>query len=145
MKVHRLSLTALLWIALPLAEPRAAGPDPCQVVSQADAERLSGKKMQDAGRSAATCSYGPAQGGLPKVEVYLGDPAQRYLTIEQSGGRKFRMLSGAGDEAFISDAAGLLFVRKSNQLIAVKFVTLSDEKEYRKRFEDLARVIAGRL
>jgi hypothetical protein len=113
-------------------------------VSQAEAEKLSGETMKDAGRSAVACSYGPLDGGLPKVEVYVGDAATRYLTIEQNGGREFRTLSGVAEEAFISDAAGLLFVKQSDQLVAVRFVTLSDEKTYRTRFEDLAGVIARR-
>jgi hypothetical protein len=140
-----LCIASLIALATMSVHAWSAPPDPCALVSQADAEKLSGKKMQDAGRSAATCAYGPPQGGLPKVEVYVGDPAQRFLTIEQNQNRKFRTLSGAGDEAFISDAAGLLFVKKSNVLTAVRFVTLSDEKEYRKRFEELASVIATRL
>ncbi|MGH9162809.1 MAG: DUF3558 domain-containing protein [Vicinamibacteraceae bacterium] len=123
----------------------APPPDPCALVTKADAEKLAGEPMQDAGRGPQTCAYGPPEGGLPRVEVYVGDPSQRYLTIEQSQGRKFRTLSGAGDEAFVSDATALLFIKKSDLLVAVRYVTLSDEAEYRKRFEDLARVIAGRI
>ena len=127
------------------AASASAPPDACAVVSKADAEKLAAKPLEDAGRGQNTCAYGPAKGGLPKVEVYVGDAATRYLTIEQNGGRKFRTLTGVAGEVFVSDAAGLLFVKKSNQLVAVRFVTLNDEKTYRKRFEDLAGVVASRM
>ena len=81
---------------MPLPRRRRARrpPDPCKVVSKADAEKLAGTKLQDGvlveGED-PSCTYcGDPNGPTAQVEVFLNDGAKKYLDIDRTSATSSR-------------------------------------------------------
>jgi hypothetical protein len=128
----------------PTAYPEGNGVDPCQLVGQADAEKLAGTKLDPPQPGEHACTYtGPVTGPTAQVEVYVGLGAKKQLDIENTLGHELRTLPGVGDEAWISDNG--VYVRKGQLWISVLVVLLEDPAQYTKRLGDVATVAAGRL
>lgn len=128
----------------PTAYPEGNGVDPCQLVAQADAEKLAGTKLDPPVPGEHACTYtGPVTGPTAQVEVYVGLGAKKQLDIEKTLDHPLRALSGVGDEAWISDNG--VYVRKGQLWVSVLVVLLEDPAQYAKRLGDVATVAAGRL
>jgi hypothetical protein len=131
------------------ATPSGLGPeiDPCQLVTKADAEQLAGTQLNPAvaieGES-PSCTYsGPVTGPLAQVEVYVGDGAKKILDIDRELHHTLTAVQGIGDEAYEED--GAIFLRKSDQWVAIRLVLLQDPKLSREPLRRLARIVASRV
>jgi hypothetical protein len=125
-------------------EPPAALPDPCALITKADAEKLASTPLQEAVPVRETCSYtGPVSGPTAQVEVYIGDGAKKMLDVDRDLAHTFTPLPGIGDEAHLED--GAVFFRKGVVWVAIRLVRLDDPAVFRKPLEDAARTAAGRM
>lgn len=119
-------------------------PDPCTLVTKAEAEKLAATRLEDAVAVRETCTYTGAAGGpTAQVEVYVGDGAKKMLDIDRDLAHAFTPLAGIGDEAHLED--GVVFVRKGETWVAIRLVRLDDPATFRKPLEDAARSAAGRM
>lgn len=119
-------------------------PDPCALVTKADAEKLAATPLEDKVQVAQTCSYtGPVSGPTAQVEVYVGDGAKKMLDIDRDLGHAFTSLSGIGAEAHLED--GAVFFLHSGVWVAIQLVRLDDPAVFRKPLEEAARTAAGRM
>lgn len=125
--------------------PAPSTVDPCSLVSKAEAEELSGLKMQDAVRSPESCSYTtPPTGTTGQVEVYIGDGAKKQYDIEKQLGHELTPLSGAGDEAYTYVDGLTVFVNKGGVWTSLHLVRIDDPAKYRAALEGLARTMSTR-
>lgn len=122
----------------------AAVINPCDLVSQPEAEQLAGTPLNEGRQVKATCTYNsPPSGPTAQVEVFLGPGAKKIFDINRELGHEFHELPGVGDEAYAED--NNVYVNKSGQWVSIRLVLLNDPAENRQALEDLARVVADRL
>ncbi len=122
--------------------------DPCQLVTQGEAETLAGTPLLvgvlSEGGGDKSCTFGgPTTGPLAQVEVYLGDGALKFLDIERTLGHDVVPLEGIGDEAYSEEFA--IFARQGDTWVAIHLVRLDEPEPYRQGLEDLARTVISRL
>ncbi|GAA1848710.1 DUF3558 family protein [Asanoa iriomotensis] len=130
--------------AAPTEEAPAALPNACELITQDDAEKLAGTKLDPAVESSESCSYtGPVTGPTAQVEIYVGDGAKKFLDIDRELKHEFTELSGIGDEAHLED--GTVFYAKGGVWVAIRLVLLVDPAQTRKPLEEAARTAAGRM
>ncbi|WP_431948071.1 hypothetical protein [Actinacidiphila sp. bgisy167] len=136
--------------ARPSASPTAgvadgtAADDPCALVTQAEAERLAGTALTVGKDLAGTCTYtAPESGPTAQVEIFAGDSGKSYYDAERGIGHEMRPLDGIGDEAWLED--GSVFLRVSEQWVAIRLVRNAEPSRFDKPLEELARTVAGRL
>lgn len=129
----------------PSEEPAAALPDPCTLLSKADAELLARTPLEDAVPTPNACTYtGPVSGPVAQVEVYVGDGAKKMLDIDRDDlGHPFTDVAGIGDEAVLED--GAIFFRVGTVWVAIRLVLLNDPAENVAPLEAAARTAAGRM
>jgi len=126
------------------AEPATEGPDPCALVTKADAEKLAGTPLDPPVAIRETCSYtGPVTGPTAQVEIYVGDGAKKMYDIDVELGHAFDELDGIGDEAHRED--GSVFFAKDGVWVAIRLVLLNDPAENREPLATAARTAAGRM
>ncbi|MEV8518109.1 DUF3558 family protein [Dactylosporangium sp. NPDC051484] len=126
------------------AEPAKAAVDPCKLVSQQEAEKLAGTRLNSAQPVRETCTYtGPVSGPTAQVEIYVGDGAKKFLEIDRDLGHDLQPVSGIGDEAHLED--GTIFFAKSGTWVSIRLVRLNDPAENRKPLEEAARKAASRM
>lgn len=133
----------------PVRKPR---PDPCQLVSKAEAEVLADRDLQagvasgDEKGEPTLCQYTapPDTPGVAQVSIGVGDGALKFLQIDRDTlGHPFTQPAGIGDEAWQED--GHIFVRKGAIWVSVELVTLDADPTIPERLQDVARTIASRL
>lgn len=119
------------------ADKAQAAPDPCVLVTKAEAEKLIGTGLQDgveAGQAtdAWSCTYtGPATGPVAQVEVHTGPGAKKYYDIQRDGlGHQLQAEAGIGDEAWIDKEDMTIFVRKGDAWFAIHLVVLDDVEKF---------------
>ncbi|WJK33583.1 DUF3558 family protein [Solwaraspora sp. WMMA2065] len=118
--------------------------NPCDLVTQQEAEQLAGTPLDAPQQVEATCTFtSPPSGPTAQVEVFVGPGAKKILDINRELGHEFRELPGVGDEAYAEDDS--VYVNISGQWVSIRLVRLNDPAENRQPLEDLARVVAGRL
>jgi hypothetical protein len=129
------------------ASPRlAALPDPCVLVTQADASTLTGTSMkagQEGNPVNPSCTYGSAGGQTAQVQVFVGDGAKKTLDIDRQLGHTFNPVSSIGDEAYEENDS--VFLRKGTIWVAIELVLLDDPAQNRAPLEQLAAKAAGRM
>jgi hypothetical protein len=135
--------------AEPTPTTAAAAVKPCELLPQAEAERLAGTPLQPGTESGSqtetiTCTYGPLPTGrTAQVELYVGIGVKKYYDIDVQLGHKFWPIAGLGDEAHAED--NTVFFRKSTTWVGLRLVLLNDPAENRAPLEALARTVADRL
>ncbi|SNT25397.1 hypothetical protein SAMN05421812_10436 [Asanoa hainanensis] len=128
----------------PLVDEAPALPDACELIKQADAEKLAGTPLDPPLPVKDTCTYtGPVTGPTAQVEVYVGDGAKKFLDIDRELGHAFTELAGIGDEAHLED--GTVFFAKGGVWVSIRLVRLVDPAETRDPLEAAARTAAGRM
>lgn len=121
--------------------------DPCEIVTQADAEALARTPMF-AGvpgiPDEPSCTYNaPVTGPLAQVSIYIGPGAKKTLDIDRALKHRFRRVAGIADEAL--EETNAIFLRKGTLWVALELVRLNDPATNRLPLERLARVVAARL
>ncbi len=129
----------------PSEAPAAALPDPCTLLSKADAELLARTPLEDAVPAPQSCTYsGPVTGPVAQVEIYVGDGAKKMLDIDRDDlGHPFTDVPGIGDEALLED--GAIFFRTGTVWVAIRLVLLNDPAENVEPLQAAARTAAGRM
>ncbi|MFE0626069.1 hypothetical protein ACFW3D_03775 [Streptomyces sp. NPDC058864] len=118
--------------------------DPCDLVTQAEADRLAGTALKPGRDLEGTCTYAaPETGPTAQVEVFAGEPGKNYYDAERGLGHELEPLDGIGDEAWLED--GSVFLRVSGQWVAIRLVRNEEPSRFDKPLEELARTVAGRL
>lgn len=129
------------------AEPSAAAlPNPCTLVTRAEAARLAGTPVPAGELVRDTCTYNaPPTGPTGQVFVGVGPGAQKTYEIDREGSTRISALPGIGDEAWISPEGGDVYVRKGQMWAVVSLVRLNDPKENVAPLTAVAKTVAGRL
>lgn len=129
----------------PTEAPSAALPDPCDLLSKADAELLARTPLEEAVPAPQSCTYsGPVTGPVAQVEIYVGDGAKKMLDIDRDDlGHPFTEVPGIGDEALLED--GAIFFRAGTVWVAIRLVLLNDPAENVEPLQTAARTAAGRM
>lgn len=122
-------------------------PDPCVLLTKADAEALVGMKLQDGVKSGpdddVLCIYtAPPIGRVAQVEIGLGDGAKKFLDIDRELKHVIEPLSGVGDEAFIEEF--VVFFRVGTRWNSLRLVVIDDFDPYRDGLIALAKKIAAK-
>ncbi len=124
--------------------------DPCQLVSQSDAQAVVGITLQAAVKSGQPpdqmCQYTSSPTGpTAQVEVFAGDGAKKGLDIDRDELKHdFTTLSGIGDEAYLE--SDNVFLRKGSTWVQVNVVALDAAPEQvQASLQTLAKKIAGEL
>jgi hypothetical protein len=125
-------------------------PDPCSLVSQAQATAVVVIPLLGATRAGSGddqyCQYGADPSGpVAQVEVFVGAGAKKILDLDKDTlQHEFTTLSGVGDEAYLEP--GTLFLRKGTIWVAVEAVVLDTPPEQvQAALTALGPVIAGEL
>ncbi|MEV4532817.1 DUF3558 family protein [Asanoa sp. NPDC049518] len=119
-------------------------PDPCELITQADAEKLAGTPLDPPVPVRETCTYtGPVTGPTAQVEIFVGDGAKKFLDIDRELKHEFTELAGIGDEAHLED--GTVFFAKGGVWVSIRLVRLVDPEETHKPLEAAARTAADRM
>jgi hypothetical protein len=129
------------------APPTTTLPDPCVVVSKADASQLAGATLEDGVKAGPgddmSCTYaGPTTGPTAQVEFYVGDGAKKFLDVDRDLGHEITAVPGVGDEAYIEDFN--IFFHTGNHWNALRLVRLDDFAAYKQPMIDLATKIAAK-
>jgi hypothetical protein len=127
------------------APPTTTLPDPCQLVSKADAVQLAGTALDDGVKAGTSdnmsCTYvGPPDGPTAQVEFFVGDGAKKFLDVDRDLGHTIDPLPGVGDEAYIEEFT--LFFRTGTQWNVLRLTRLDDFPPYRQPMIDLATKVA---
>ncbi len=127
----------------------ASAPDPCTLMTQAEATALAETPVGAAVKSGTAddmlCQYNsPPTGPTAQVEVFVGAGVKKSLDIDRGLQHTFTTLSGIGDEAYIEDSN--VFVRKGDLWAQVNTVILdADSTKVQAGLVSAARTIATRL
>jgi len=124
-------------------------PDPCSLLTKAEAEQLAGVTMQpgddtvarDPATDVGSCTYDAAvTGPSGSVNVFdqLGVP--HAMEVDRAIHHKFRSVAGIGDEALEEPENQSIFIRKGQMWIYVEASNSTPAS-----LEKAARLIAGRL
>jgi hypothetical protein len=132
----------------PTATPTATLPDPCKLLTQAEADQLAGIKLQGPlpeGDPPTNCAWPtPLTGPVAQVEVGVGDGAKKFLDTDKDVlAHDFAQVSGLGDEAWVEDDT--VFVRVGDLWFSLHLVGYAGTSAYRPKLEALAKTIIGRL
>ena len=131
--------------ATPAASASAALPDPCQLVTHADAEVIAGSPLQDAVEGNAnnpSCTYTAAPTSpTAQVQIYLGDGAKKFYDIDVTLGHTFTDVSGLGDEAHAETNA--IFFRKAALWVGITVLDHKTPEENAMALELAARKVAS--
>lgn len=132
----------------PTASPTPALPDPCSLLTQAEADQLAGLKLRDPlpeGDPPTNCVWpAPLTGSVAQVEVGVGDGAKKFLDTDKDVlQHDFARVPGLGDEAWVEDDT--VFVRVGELWFSLHLVGYAGTSEYRPKLEALAKTIIGRL
>lgn len=123
-------------------------PDPCTLVTKADAEAAAATALQ-AGTPAgaaedASCTFsGDPSGPTAQIEVHIGPGAKKYLDIDRQLGHDIVAEPGLGDEGYVEDFT--VFARKGRTWVAITLVRLDDFEPYRPKLLALAKLILAKL
>jgi hypothetical protein len=125
-------------------------PDPCGLVSKADAEAIVGIALQP-GVKAGTpedllCQYTSSPNGpTAQVEVFVGDGAKKALDIDKDElHHTFSTLAGVGDEAWLEPDQ--VFARKGSLWVSVNVVALdAPADQVQKGLQTLISKMVGQL
>jgi hypothetical protein len=123
--------------------------DPCEVVTQADADALAGTPLDPGVSSPAenptrSCLYtGPVTGPVAQVEFYIGPGAKKALDIDRDLGHTITPVSGLGDEAYAEDNS--IFWQQDGTWYWIRLVRLNNPVENAAPLETLAREVSDRL
>jgi hypothetical protein len=132
----------------PTATPTTALPDPCKLLTQAEADQLAGVKLQGPlpeGDPPTNCVWPtPLTGSVAQVEVGVGDGAKKFLDIDKNVlAHDFAQVAGLGDEAWVEDDT--VFVRVGDLWFSLHLVGYAGTSAYRPKLEARAKTIIGRL
>lgn len=136
----------------PVSPPASlvAAPEPCELLTQAEAEALTQIKLQPGISSGAAgintlCQYtSDPSGPTAQVEIIVGDGAKKALDIDRDTlGHAFTAVSGIGDEAAQED--GNIFVRKGNIWVDINLVLLNDPAQNVEPMQTAAKAVVARL
>ena len=132
------------------APAATAPPDPCSLVSKAQAEKVVSVTLQPAVKAGSgddvLCQYTSAPTGpTAQVEVFVGAGAKKNLDIDKDNlGHAFTKLTGVGDEAWLE--ADNVFLRKGTVWVGVNVVALdAPPAQVQTQLTALAKTIAGEL
>jgi len=141
-----------LGMSLSLSAPLtpAALPDPCSLLTRAEAEALAGTKLNAAdsagpGGTKTLCQYtGLPTGPTAQVEILIGDGVQSALQIDQVNLKHpFRTVPGIGDQTLEEDDN--IFIHKGSNWVQINLVLLNDPAQNRAALEKAAQQIVARL
>ena len=141
-----------LGTSLSLSAPLtpAALPDPCSLLTQAEAEALAGTKLNPAdsagpGGTKTLCQYtGLPTGPTAQVEILIGDGVQSALQIDQVNLKHpFRTVPGIGAQTLEEDDN--IFIHKGSNWVQINLVLLNDPAQNRAALEKAAQQIVARL
>lgn len=128
------------------ASTAAPAPQPCSLITHAEAERLAGTPLNEPVEVRDSCQWsGPVTGPTAQVELYVGDGAKKTLDINRELGHDLVSVTGVGDEAYLDLGDGSVIFRVAESWVALKLVRLNDPEENRKPLTTLAGTVAGRL
>jgi hypothetical protein len=133
----------------PTTAKAVTNPDPCTLVTQAEAEKLAETPLMPAVKAGSgdqlLCQYGgPTTGPTAQVEIFSGPGEKKSLDIDRGLGHAFTTLPGVGDEAYLE--ADNLFLRKGTVWAGVNVVLLDVPPErIQAGLTTLATTIASRL
>ncbi len=125
-------------------------PDPCTLLTQQEAEAVTGVPLQagvpgGAGGTVTSCTYTSSPTGeTAQVTVTVGDGAKKIYDIDHDALKHtFTAIPGIGDEAWEEDDA--VFVRKGQTWVALNLVRLNDAAANRAPLETAIKLVASRL
>jgi hypothetical protein len=135
-----LSLTGMVLVGCAAVAPPATPPDPCALVTDAQAAAFLGAQATRAGpaqsNGSTSCAWTTENGALLSVHVFSG--RQYFPSGERQRYPGAHPVSGIGDEAFVSpDLAG---VRVGDTVVFVDAVGAGTDAA----LEDILRVVTGR-
>ena len=118
--------------------------NPCELVTQEEAEAVVGVPLDPPVESDASCAFtAPPTGPTAQVEVFVGEGAYKVLSIDRDElQHEFEPLPGVGDEALFEEGAS--FVRVGSTWIGIRVVLLDDFEVYKQRLLDLTAKVAER-
>jgi hypothetical protein len=123
-------------------------PDPCTLVTKAQAEALAGTALEGGITSGLSgdqsCTYpGAPNGPTAQVELFVGGGAKGYYDADKTLEHQFAPIPGLGDEAYVEDYN--VFARKGSIWIALRLSRTSDFAPYRQPMIDLSTTIIKSL
>jgi hypothetical protein len=125
-------------------------PDPCSLLTPAEAETMATAKLEPATEAGPTgaptlCPYtGDPSGPTAQVEIIIRDGAKKALDIDRDNLKhKFTTLTGIGDEAYQEDDN--VFLRKGTLWVDIDLVRLNDPSDNVKPMQTAAALVAARL
>ncbi len=127
----------------------ATNPDPCTLVTKAEAEKLAETPLQPAVKSGSgddqMCQYtGAPTGPTAQVEIFSGLGVKKNLDIDRTLKHTFTTLSGIGDEAYLED--NNVFVRKGTVWVGINTVLLDvSPDKVQAGLQELARTMVARV
>ncbi|NUR60332.1 MAG: DUF3558 family protein [Catenulispora sp.] len=133
------------------ADTAAATPDPCVLVTKAEARALAGMALDDAVKAgqdtdSPSCTYtAPATGSTGQVEVHVGPGAKKYYDLERDGLKHdLQAAPGIGDEAWTDKDDLTIFVRKGDAWFAIHLVILDDPDKFIPRLRQAGKTAVAR-
>jgi hypothetical protein len=147
-RIARLALVAVLAAACgALASAGSATPklpNPCKLLTTAEADAALGLTMQKPDNYGDFCSWvADFNGPSGHLDLFLDTQTPRALLIDRHLHHKFHSVRGIGDQAFEEDWN--IFVRKGTTWLFVNMERLDDPALYAKRMEHVARLALSRL
>jgi hypothetical protein len=128
----------------------AALPDPCSLLTQAEAETLATIKLNKpvsagADGTKTLCQWtAPPTGPVAQVEVLVGDGVAKALSIDKDElHHKFTTVPGIGDQCLLED--GNIFIKKGTNAVQINLVLLDEPGNQAQRLEAAAKAIVARL
>jgi hypothetical protein len=130
------------------ADTTAALPDPCKLLTQAEADKLAGEKLGAAlpeGIPPTNCVWPtPPSGSVAQVEVAVGDGVKKFLDIDKDTlSHTFKQVSGLGDEAW--QESDTIFVRTGSLWFSLHLIKLDSAPDDQANMAALAKTILGRI
>lgn len=119
-------------------------PAACSLLSQAEAQALTGVAMLPGDDSGSLCIYNSDPAGpTGQVQVSVTSEVPRTLEVDRGLGHTFTSPPGLGDEAFQEDYN--IFVRTGAVWVAIALVTPNDAPVYEQPLRDAAALASSRV
>ena len=129
---------------MPSVEPQQVAFNPCALVTQQEANKITGVTLHKAMRVQESCMFAtPTSGAVGQFEIYVGGGAKKAYDIDHTELRhSFKTEAGVAAEAHLED--GAIFFRKDTTWVELKALRL-DGVNIGPALAAEARIAAGRM
>ena len=124
--------------------PQQSAVNPCTLVTQHDANKITGVTLHKAVRTQESCMFAtPTSGSVGQFEIYVGDGAKKAYDIDHAElHHAFTTQTGVGNEAHLEN--GAIFFRKNATWVELKALRL-DGVDIGPALTAEARIAASRM